>query len=128
MVQVDVQLTRGGKEAPFIGPQGVGKAPTLTALRVIAYNHDPSAQCKSMYVSATDDSITAGGIGGTYENADPGMCTAGAPISIDNNSFDSDTQEDDTLLTNSYTTVRFFCLSPPGRSSLAALRQLVLTC
>ena len=114
MVQVDVQLRRSGKASPLVGPQGHGQVPTLTELRLVAYDHDPSARCKSVYVSATDDGVVNGGVGGTYANAVAGVCTQGAPITIDNTSFDSDTQEADTLIITGTSTgtiiVRFPCL------------------
>ena len=103
-MQVDVQLNRTPKVSPLMGPQGHGLVPTLTEIRVLPYDHDPSASCTSVYVSATDDSVANGGVGGTYPNALAGMCTQGPPITIDNGSFDSDTQDADALITTGVTT------------------------
>lgn len=102
-MQVDVQLSRTGKVSPLVGPQGHGQVPTLTEIRVQAYDNYPSAKCRSVYVSATDDRISNGGIGGSYANAAAGICTQGAPITIDNTSFDSDAQEADALITTGNT-------------------------
>ena len=103
-MQVDVQLTRTGKVSPLVGPQGYGQIPTLTEVRVLAYDNDPSAKCQSVYVSATDDSVLNGGVGGTYANTAAGVCTQGPAITIDNGSFDSDTQDIDALITSGSST------------------------
>lgn len=103
-MQVDVQLTRTGKVGTLIGPQGYGKIPTLTELRVQPYDSDPSARCKSSSISATDDSTLNGGAGGAYENAVAGVCTGGASVSLDDASYDSDTQEADALIATGSTT------------------------
>lgn len=112
-VQVDVQLTRStGKVAPLVGPQGHGVIPTLTEVRALAVNHEPDANCASVYVSATDDATGSGGVGGTYANSAAGACTQGPPIDINSGSLDSDTQEGDALITTGTTVgntiVRFF--------------------
>ena len=112
-MQVDVTFHRAAKVAPLLGPQGYGQIPTLTEFRVSAFNHQPSAQCGSVYVSATDDTVANGGsatptntfaIGGVVGNAAAGVCTQGAPITIDDSSFDSDTQDADALITTGTTT------------------------
>ena len=103
---MDVQLTHTAKASPLAGPQGYGKAPTLTEVRVAAYDQYPDAQCKSSSISATDDSTANGGIGGRYANTQAGFCTAGAPLTIDNASFDPDTEESDTPIVNLTTIVR----------------------
>ena len=116
LLQIDVQLTRSTvKVAPFVGPQGHGSSPTLSEIRVLAYNHEPNADCASDYVNATDDTSTNGGTGGLYPNAVTGYCTQGPPITIDNGSFDSDTQETDKLIitgTTTGTTIVRFNLGP----------------
>lgn len=102
--QVDVQLTRSSsKVAPLVGPQGHGVVPTMTEVRVLAVNHEPDANCASVYVSATDDATNNGGVGGANANAASGVCTQGPPIDINNASFDSDTQEGDALITTGTT-------------------------
>lgn len=103
MVQVDVHMRRSGRMIPHTGPQGYGLAPTLTELRVQAYDNRPSTRCRSVFVSATDDKTSNGGGGGLYANAAAGVCTQGAPITIDDNSFDSDAQEGDALITTGST-------------------------
>lgn len=99
-----MQLTRStNKVSPYIGPQGHGVIPTMTEVRVLAYNHEPDANCASHYVSATDDSTANGGGGGSYANAAQGVCTQGASIDINNGSLESDTQEGDSLVTTGTT-------------------------
>jgi hypothetical protein len=97
MAQVDVQLNRI-----------TNSGPTLKEIRVKVANHPPSARCQSVYVSATDDTSANGGLGSSATNqfaidgvvgsAVAGVCTAGAAISIDDGSFDSDTQEADQIV------------------------------
>ena len=125
MVQVDVELTRAAKPVA-LGPQSYGPSAVLTELRVAAYDHEPNAQCTSVYRSATDDTLANGGLGAgatnaflgdglVAGNAAAGVCTQGDRVlTIDDNSFDSDTQEADTLIvtgtgTTTTSIVRFRC-------------------
>jgi hypothetical protein len=129
MVQVDVQLVRGSKPVA-LGPQSFGTSPILSEVRVSAFDHAPNAKCTSVYRSATDDTLANGGLGAgatnsflgngiVAGNAVAGVCTQGDRVlTIDNSSFDSDTQEADTLIVTgtggtSTTIVRFSCLLPP---------------
>jgi hypothetical protein len=129
MVQVDVQLVRGSKPVA-LGPQSFGTSPILSEVRVSAFDHAPNAKCTSVYRSATDDTLANGGLGAgatnsflgngiVAGNAVAGVCTQGDRVlTIDNSSFDSDTQEADTLIVTgtggtSTTIVRFSCLLSP---------------
>ena len=101
MAQVDVQLRRAAKPVSK-GPQSYGGSPTLTEIRVLAFDAAPVAKCASAYISATAGTGT-------------GICTPGSStiVTIDDSSFDSDTQEGDALITSQTTLVRVgrFCAS-----------------
>lgn len=107
--QVDVQLTRASKPVAN-GPQSYGAPPVVSEIRVLAFDHSPNAQCTSIHRSATDDSSANGGLGATatnafmgdgstFGNAVAGYCTQGNRVlTIDDASFDSDSQEHDSLI------------------------------
>ena len=82
-------MTRTGKVAPEVGPQGYGQIPVLGEVRVKAKNTAPNAFCQSFSLSATDGAI------GTQA----GQCTAPAQvIDINDASIDPDTEEGDLVI------------------------------
>ena len=139
-LRVDVQLVRGAKPVA-LGPQSFGASPVLSEIRVSAFDDAPNAQCTSVYISATDDTSYVGGLGSAAANQfkgngvdvgnfAAGVCTQGNRVlTIDNNSFDPDTQEADTLIvtgSGTTTTIVRLSLSLPLPPLAASIRQLLL--
>ena len=91
---MDIQLRRATKPVSK-GPQSYGVPATLTVVRVLAYDAAPDALCVSSSFSATAGTGT-------------GICTLGSSsiVTIDNGSFDSDTQEGDAVIIAKTTLVR----------------------